>query len=452
MIFPPFHIPKEIRRIALRLREAGKDTYVVGGALRDHFLGRSHGNDIDLASSAEPGTIMGLFPRVVPTGIKHGTVTILAGPYQVEVTTLRKEEGYSDGRRPDRVEYVDDIVEDLGRRDFTMNAMAYEIISGRFYDPFQGREDIRKRLIRCVGDPSLRFAEDGLRPLRAVRFAAQLGFSIEAGTLAAIPAAKPIFEKVSPERMREEFLKILLSPSPSSGLRLLEDTGLLSILLPELAPSRGCLQKGLHKFDVLDHLYLSADASPPEAALRLAALFHDAGKPESKAEGPDGTPTFHGHETISSRIAKAAMKRLRFPNDLIDEVGHLISQHMFNYDETWTDAAVRRLVSRVGKPALPGLLALRRADAAATLGTSPDPRSTEGLESRISEVLGRDSALGLKDLAVDGDDLAELGIARGPAMGRILKELLETVLDDPEQNTRDRLLDIAARIRAKHGA
>jgi hypothetical protein len=146
------------------------------------------------------------------------------------------------------------------------------------------------------------------------------------------------------------------------------------------------------------------------------------------------------------------MKRLRFPNDLIDGVGHLISQHMFNYDETWTDAAVRRLVSRVGRPALPGLLALRRADAAATLGTSPDPRSTESLESRISEVLGRDSALGLKDLAVDGDDLAELGIARGPAMGRILKELLETVLDDPEQNTRDRLLDIAAKVRAKHGA
>ncbi|TXT48600.1 MAG: tRNA adenylyltransferase/tRNA cytidylyltransferase, partial [Spirochaetes bacterium] len=202
-------------------------------------LGRPQGNDIDLASSATPETVVTLFPRVIPTGMKHGTVTVLEGSYAVEITTLRTEKGYSDGRRPDRVEYVEDIVKDLGRRDFTMNAMAYEISSGRFFDPFEGRKDINKGVVRSVGDPNARFAEDGLRPLRAIRFASQLGFVIEEDTFAAIAKTISIFEKVSPERMRDEFEKILLSPVPSVGLRLLEETGLLEILLPELAPARG---------------------------------------------------------------------------------------------------------------------------------------------------------------------------------------------------------------------
>jgi poly(A) polymerase/tRNA nucleotidyltransferase (CCA-adding enzyme) len=251
--------------------------------------------------------------------------------------------------------------------------------------------------------------------------------------------------------MRDEFQKILLSPVPSTGLRLLEETGLLTVLLPELAAARGCQQKGLHRFDVMDHLFHAVDAAPKDEILRLAALFHDAGKPVTKAEGPDGVPTFYGHEVISERIAASALKRLRFPNDEIGQVRHLIAQHMFNYEDSWTDAAVRRLVSRVGMDALPALFSLRRADAAATQGLALDPRSTESLERRIAEVVKKDTALKIKDLAIGGEDLAALGIPRGPVMGRILQELFETVLDDPEQNQAERLKAIAGKIKTKYG-
>jgi len=414
-------------------------------------MGRLPGNDIDLATTAEPEKIMALFPRVIPTGIKHGTVTIMQGKFSVEVTTLRIERGFSDGRRPDHVQFVDDIVEDLSRRDFTMNAMAYEMAGSVFHDPFGGREDICAHIIRSVGDPEKRFAEDGLRPLRAIRFAAQLGFDIEPKTFESIHTAIPTFRLVSPERIRDEFQKILLSASPARGLRLLESTSLLAEILPEFIPCRGCTQKGMHRYDVLDHLFLAVDASPAHLPVRLAALFHDVGKPGSKALGEDGIPTFHGHEKLSAKIAEQALKRLRFPNEIIDATIHLILHHMFNYTPAWSDAAVRRFISRTGVDAIDNLLALRRADTAATFGISPEPRGTEDFETRLAEILRQASVLGIKDMKINGNDLASIGVPKGPVMGRLLHELFETVLDDPAQNKREVLLKIAKALMPKLG-
>ena len=446
-----YRISRDIRTVASLLARRGRKTYIVGGALRDHFLGHGGANDIDLATDALPEEILATFPRVVPTGIKHGTVTILIGKLHVEITTLRVERGFTDGRRPDSVDFVSDIDEDLSRRDFTMNAMALEVSSGRFFDPFGGKNDIGERKIRSVGDPGARFAEDGLRPLRAVRFAAQLGFSIDTPTLEAITPSIPTFRKVSSERVRDELVKLLVSERPAAGLGVLESTGLLWEILPELYPSRGCAQKGLHAFDVLDHLFLAVQSSPPVLVLRLAALFHDAGKPASMVLGSDGIPSFYGHESISETLALQAMRRLRFSNDTSAQVCHLVAQHMFHYSPDWTDAAVRRFIARAGTESIEDLLRLRLADTAATSGDPLNPGSIQEFRDRLASVRAKDAAFRIGDLAIDGNDLAAIGVPRGPVMGKILGELLETVLDDPEQNTQERLERIAASLRDRLG-
>ena len=442
--------PRELSEFAGVLREAGKKCYLVGGAVRDYLLGREV-SDFDLATDARPEEVARLYRRVIPTGIKHGTVTVLWKGFEVEVTTFRTESSYADGRHPDEVAFAATIEEDLSRRDFTVNAMAFDLSEGRLLDPFGGREDLAHKLLRAVGDPMERFGEDGLRPLRAVRFAAQLGFEVEAATLAAIGPSIERFRLVSAERVREELVKILLSERPSAGLRLLESTGLLLEISPELAACRGVEQRGMHVFDVLDHLYACVDAAPPRVVLRLAALLHDVAKPAAKVERPGEDPTFYRHEELSAKAAEAFMKRLRFPNALIDEVAHLIRCHMFSYDDSWSEAAVRRFIARVGPENMEGLFSLRIADGTAIIGRSVDPRSLEPLRARIERVLAAKEAFGLGDLAVKGADLASAGVPPGPKMGMMLKELLETVIDDPALNERDRLLEIARKLKPKYG-
>lgn len=450
------HPPRELYDFASVFAQAGRRAYLVGGAVRDSLIGRSV-SDYDVATDARPEEVVGLFRRVIPTGIKHGTVTVLWKGREIEVTTFRTESDYSDGRHPDRVEYAASIEEDLSRRDFTINAMAYDLEGKSLLDPHGGQGDLASRLIRAVGDPAERFHEDGLRPLRAVRFAAQLGFAIEAGTLAAIAPAIGRFRLVSAERVREELQKMLLAEGgaargPSRGLRLLEETGLLAEILPELAACRGVEQKGMHVFDVLDHLYAATDSAPPELVPRLAALLHDVGKPEAKEEKPGEEPTFYRHEEYSARKAEAILKRLRFPNAVIGEVAHLIRCHMFSYDDSWGDAAVRRFLARVGPEHLEALFALRIADGTAIIGRPVDPRSLDPLRARVEAALAAKEAFGLSDLAINGTDLGSIGIKPGRAMGGILKELLEAVLDDPSLNERQRLLEIAGKIREKYGA
>jgi putative nucleotidyltransferase with HDIG domain len=434
-----------LKEVAAIFEGRGKKVYLVGGAVRD--LLRSHNaQDWDLATDALPEEVTAMFHRVIPTGIKHGTVTVRYKGRSLEVTTFRTESAYTDGRRPDQVRYAAAIEEDLSRRDFTMNALAFALPRGPLLDPFGGKQDITGRIIRCVGKGEERFNEDGLRPLRAVRFASQLGFTVEGATLAAIPGALDSTARVAPERIRDEMDKIFASGKPSAAFLLMEETGLLGLLLPELERCRGVEQKGFHRFDVLDHSLLACDYAAREGfpqEVRLASLFHDIGKPLTRKMDESGIWTFHRHERESARIAGNIMTRFRYPHAVLDRVVHLITEHMFFYEEIWSDAAVRRFIIRVGEENLRDLLDLRKADTYAAAGTEVRGDALVPFIDRINKVLAQGRAFTLKDLAVSGKDLAETGITPGPLMGVILKELLETVITDPDLNTREKLLEIA---------
>ena len=447
-----------LKEIASIFTNNGKEIYLVGGAVRDMLRGKKI-HDWDLATNALPEDVAVFVRRcggkVIPTGIKHGTVTVLYKNESCEVTTFRTESDYSDGRRPDKIEYAGKIEEDLSRRDFTMNAIALRLPDGKIIDPFGGKKDIKAKIIRCVGNASERFNEDGLRPMRAVRFASQLGFKIEKNTLDAIPGALHVSKKVSWERVRDEFDKILSSSVPSLGLRLMETTGLLELFLPELTACRGIDQKGFHEFDVLDHSLLACDyaaANDYSHELRLAALFHDIGKPsvralcEKSGVGVHAVWTFYRHEEVSEKMCRTLLNRLRYPNAVIDHVCHLVKEHMFLYTDNWSDSAVRRFIARVGEDYLNDAYRLRRADIFGFSGKNPDYRSLKQLVDRVNKVLETGNAFSVKDLAVSGKDLMSIGIQSGKMMGIILQELMETVLDDPAQNTKEKLLEIAERL------
>lgn len=432
---------------------------MVGGAVRDFFLGKT-AEDLDVATNATPQDVSRLFRKVVPTGIAHGTVTVFFKGRKIECTTFRTEKGYSDSRHPDEIAFSASIEEDLARRDFTMNAIAVRLPDGEITDPFDGRGAIKRRTIKSVGDPVTRFSEDGLRPLRCVRFACQTGFSVDEETLAAIPSCLSVTAKVSRERVRDEFIKILRSPKPSLALRLMEGTGLLQLILPELAACRGIEQLGFHHDDVLDHMLKACDAAYPSLTVRAAALFHDIGKPSCRAWNPEkGRYTFYNHEKKSAEIAGEIMTRLRFPQKTVHSVRHLIELHMFHYEPSWTSAAVRRFIVKAGVENIPDLFKLRAADSHATFSSGCDraaatenpadaPIENENallaeFEKRIEKELASASALSTKDLAVNGRDLIRAGIPAGPVMGKILDELFSTVLADPKNNEKERLLRIA---------
>jgi tRNA nucleotidyltransferase/poly(A) polymerase len=435
----------------------GRELCLVGGAVRDMLRGKSP-QDWDLATDAAPEEVADIFKnakargKVIPTGIKHGTVTVIYKGHNMEITTYRTEAGYSDGRRPDKVMYASGIEEDLSRRDFTMNAVALRLPMGRKIDPFDGEKDIKAGIIRCVGDPAARFAEDGLRPLRAVRFAAQLSCTIDPQTLSAIPDALETCAKVSAERVRDEIEKSIASDKPSRAFLLMEQTGLLKLFLPELANSRGIEQKGFHRFDVLEHSLLACDYAAEKQypqEVRIAALLHDIGKVPTRKLDERGIWTFYQHEAESEKMARAILVRLRCPNALIDTVCHLIKEHMFNYTENWSDSGIRRFIARVGEDNLANVYRLRRADAYATAATEPGPDFLLPLADRVEKILEEKHAFSLKDLAVNGKDLIDMGVLPGKTIGIILNELLETVLDDPDQNTRETLLAIAMKIKEK---
>jgi putative nucleotidyltransferase with HDIG domain len=436
--------------------EAGYKAYLVGGAVRDIFLHKEP-HDFDVATNATPQDVMKLFRTVIPTGFEHGTVTVHFEGLEIEVTTFRTESGYSDGRHPDSVNYAATIEEDLARRDFTINAIAADLKNGKIVDPFGGRKDIKRKIIRTVGKPEERFLEDGLRPVRALRFACKLGFSIEKYTYSEIfkDNIKQKIKSISIERFRDEFEKMLLSAKPSVGLKLMEETGLMSIFIPELLEGRGCVQsdeRGMHDFDVLDHLYYSCDGAPVEKEnIRLAAIFHDIGKPATK-KLIDGKITFYNHEKISAQIAQTILVRLKFPNAVADDVCHLINEHMFNYTPDWTIPAVRRFIIRVGQDHIEDLFDLRLAD---MYGMHNQPIQYNfsaavnllvELKDRIAQELEKKNALSLKDLAVNGKDLMEAGIPAGKKLGLILNHLLECVIEDPQMNNKEKLLEVARSI------
>ncbi len=436
----PKCVPVPVRDLLARLQGAGYRASLVGGCVRDLIRG-TQVLDWDVGTSAKPQEVMRLFPGAIPTGLKHGTVTVPLSSGPCEVTTFRIDSGYSDARRPDRVTFTDDVERDLARRDSTVNAIAWDPISGEERDPFGGRADLKARTLRAVGDPGVRFHEDGLRPVRAARFAATLEFDLEPSTFEALSRAGEQVARVAAERIRDELVKMLCARQPSRGFEVLRRSGLLPIVLPELAACVAVPQNRYHAFDVYFHSLYTTDAAPAEKPLvRLAALFHDVGKPATRAE-KDGDFTFYNHHFESARLAEAAMTRLRFSRDATEHVVHLVKNHMFDYRPEWTDATVRRFVRTVGADHVADLFDLRIADNLGNGLKTGFPHYLGELTDRITRVIEAQEALSVRDLKVDGADvMRELSLPPGPEVGRILERLLDEVIEDPTRNERKRLL------------
>lgn len=434
-------VPPPVRSLLTTLRRAGRQATLVGGCVRDLARGEPV-IDWDVGTSARPEEVLRLFPGAVPTGLKHGTVTVVLGSGPCEVTTFRVEEGYTDARRPDRVSFTDDLGADLARRDFTVNAMAWDPIAGIEVDPFGGRADLEARLLRAVGDPRTRFREDGLRPIRAARFAATLEFEIEPATFAALAESRDQVARVAAERLRDELMKVLRAPKPSRAFEVLRRSGLLPLLLPELEGCVAVPQNRHHAYDVYFHTLHVTDAAPAaKPVVRLAALFHDVGKPMTRAEKENGDATFYNHQYESAHMAEEAMTRLKFSREMTQRVVHLVRQHMFDYRPEWTDATVRRFVRTVGAENVADLFDLRIADNVGNGTKTGFPHYLGELSDRIDLVLESEEALSVRDLKVDGADVMRtLKLAPGPEVGKILERLLEEVLEDPSQNERGKLL------------
>ena len=426
----------------------GHAAYVVGGSLRDVLLGRQP-HDWDLASDARPERLVELFPGAVYEN-RFGTVAVRRDDDVFQVTTFRTDHEYADFRRPHRIEFGDTIEVDLARRDFTVNAMAWgakgagvgsESAPG-FVDPYDGEADIAALTLRAVGDPRARFEEDALRMVRAVRLAATLGFGIEAGTLAGMQARSGLVAHLSGERIAAELEKLLEAPVPSVGLRLMSDTDLLRPISPDLAAQRGVPQNKVPGEDLWDHTLRAVDAaSASHPVVRLAALLHDIGKPSTFADGH-----FLGHDVVGAELAGALLDRLRVPRAVRVRVVDLVRHHMFSYESSSSDAAVRRFIGKMrslGDGALDELLALREADNVGS-GLPAEAGQLGELRARIAAQLAAEVVLDRRGLAVDGADLiAELGLGQGPLLGRILDELVERVITDPSLNERPTLLLLA---------
>ena len=460
-------IPAGVRAIAGTLRKAGHEAHLVGGCVRDLLRGVKPA-DWDLATDARPEQLLALFPGALYEN-RFGTVAIQVGDETYQVTTYRHDGAYSDHRRPDAVVFGDRLDDDLARRDFTVNAMALAIgeevgvdldaepavDSARaldradvadpaaIHDPFGGRADLAAGILRAVGDPAIRFREDSLRMLRAVRFAATLGFAVEPRTLSAIEVDASLARSLSGERVLAELLTLLAAPVPSVGLRLAQETGLLAAIAPELARQQGVPQGKVPGEDLWDHTCRTVDAAPRPAPdepplLRLAALLHDVGKPATFADGH-----FVGHDAVGASLTEAWLTQLHAPRFLTADTTNLVRHHMFAYDASWTDAAVRRFIRRCGASAIQDLLDLRAADNVGS-GLSPDVDGLESLRTRCREQLDARVALDLSGLAINGDDLMKaLEIQAGPALGQLLDRLLEMVVVDPMLNDRSRLLTLA---------
>jgi poly(A) polymerase/tRNA nucleotidyltransferase (CCA-adding enzyme) len=437
----PDDVSKTVLSIIKKIRERGFECYLIGGSVRDLILGRSI-YDYDFATDALPEEVMKMFRKTVPTGIKHGTVSILSDEGQFEITTYRSDGTYIDGRHPDSVSFSKELRIDVERRDFTINGLAYDPLSGEIIDHVNGIQDIENKIIRTIGDPIMRFTEDGLRPIRACRFAAKLNFVIEENTFKAMTETIDAVRKVSKERIRDELMKILESEKPSTGIEYLQKAGLLEIFLPELAECYDVSQNRYHIFDVYYHSIYSCDAASKERPLiRLAALLHDIGKVPTRQPGVDGDFTFYNHEVVGSKMARKIMKRLKFSNEQIEIVNNLILNHMFHYTDEWTDGAVRRFIRKVGLDNIENIFTLRMADRKGNGARKGLPAPIERLKKRIDHVIEQENAFSVRDLDINGNVIMnEFDIKPGPIIGKILNELLEMVLDNPELNEREKLI------------
>lgn len=435
-------IPNDVKIILDTLKNNGYESYIVGGSIRDCKIGTSLPKDYDVTTNALPEEIIKLFDKTIPTGIEHGTVTVMINGEGYEVTTYRIDGEYLDNRRPDAVIFVSNLKEDLARRDFTINALAFNEEDG-LIDYFGGIEDLDNKIIRAVGEPNKRFQEDALRMLRAIRFSARLDFHIEEKTLEAIKANCQLILNVSNERVRDELCKILISNNPKKGLRLLEETKLLESILPELQAAVGFNQKNPHHDkDVFEHILAVVEKCPPELNLRLAALLHDIAKPECFTIDKEGIGHFYGHDKKGVILSEQILRRLKFDNESINKISILVKEHM-NVLEKPTDASVKRLINRVGKDLLNYLFALQRADALGSASSEIRLEEIDRVEKKASSILESKVPLSTKELAINGRDLIqEFSLKPGVEIGDMLKFLLDKVLENPQLNSKKELLAI----------
>lgn len=432
-------IPSNVKYIIDEFYKNNYEAFMVGGCIRDALLYKEP-KDYDIATSAKPEITEKLFKKTIPTGIKHGTVTVLIDNEPYEVTTYRTEGEYKDNRRPDEVYFVNNIKEDLSRRDFTINAFAYNSKEG-LKDFFGGLDDLNNKLIRSVGDANKRFNEDALRMLRAIRFSTQLNFDIEGDTLKAIKNSKDLIKNISSERIRDELCKILISKNVRKGFNLLKECGLLQIIIPEIVPSIGFDQKNIHHFeDVFNHILSVIEKCPEDLTIRLAALLHDIGKPDVFFIDDNGNGRFFGHNTRSEKIARNILNRLRFDNKTIKAVCILVREHM-NVLDNASNLAIKRLINRVSKENIYSLLALQRADILSLKDPNVALYKVSDMKDKIDNIIDSNTPLTVKDLAIDGGQIIkELQIKPGKLVGDILNHLLELVLKNPELNNYDSLL------------
>ena len=435
-------MPQEVRSLLARLESASYQGWAVGGCVRDTLRGAVP-SDWDVTTDARPERVMALFgERAIPTGLKHGTVTVCAGETHVEVTTFRRDGTYSDHRRPDAVQFSSSLEEDLARRDLTVNAMAMDL-RGHICDPFGGQEDLSRRVLRCVGDPLRRLDEDALRIMRALRFAAVLGFTIEPDTSAALHRRAPLLADIAAERILVEMNKLLTGEYMASVLLAYPDV--LGVFLPELLPCVGFDQRNVHHcYDVWTHSVYAASAIAPDAVLRWAMLLHDIGKPDCFTVDEHGTGHFYGHPARSAELAEAICRRLRMDKKSAQRIVTLVRWH--DRDIPRTEKAVARAARQLGEDTLRQLLAVKRADNRAQSplcrGRAADIDRAEAI---LDDLLARQSCFSLRELAVRGNDLTAMGL-RGPAVGEALQKLLDAVMDGSVPNERPALLALAQKL------
>jgi len=426
-------IPKFVNFVLERLRHKGLLAFIVGGAVRDALLGRPQ-EDWDIATSASPSQIQDIFSDTRQFQLKHETITLIMDNHKLEVTTFRGK-------------HANNLHEDLSRRDFTIDAMAFDPNERRLIDPFGGQADLAKRRIKAVENPEDRFKEDPLRLIRAVRLATELGFQVDPETFTAIQKMAGSLAKVAKERIRDEMVKILVAQRPSSGLHLLRRTGLLRVIIPELLEGYLKRQNRYHRFTILKHIMVTVDTVAPTLTLRLTALLHDIAKPRVRSKGKAGW-RFIGHEKASAEMADHILQRLRFSSELIRKVTHLIAHHMIGYSPKWTDSAVRRWVRKIGIENVDILIDFRKADLIAHGTGKVDLGLLEELRQRASLLIkDKKSVLSTKDLAIDGHTIMKvLNIPSGPKVGKVLQKLMALVTEHPEFNTQDQLVDILKRM------
>lgn len=437
------NLPKDVANIIHILEEAGHEAYAVGGCVRDSILGREP-NDWDITTSALPQQVKELFSHTIDTGLQHGTVTVMMHHVGYEVTTYRVDGEYEDSRHPKAVTFTRDLIEDLKRRDFTINAMAYNEKDG-VVDAFGGIQDLENGIIRAVGNPKERFTEDALRMMRAVRFAAQLGYDIEENTKAAIREMADTLERISAERIQVELVKLVVSDHPEH-MRQLYETGITRVILPQFDRMMETQQNNPHHcYSVGEHTMKAMEQIRPDKVLRLTMLFHDMGKPDTKTTDEKGIDHFHGHAALSQNYANETLKKLKFANDTLHKVSKLTYWH--DYKVQPDKRGVRRALNKIGEELFLLLLEVKRADALAQSMYKREEKLEELLQIKeiYTQIKEEGQCFSLKDLAVTGQDLIALGMKPGPQLGEMLGTLLEIVLEDPEQNEKENLLSIASK-------